>query len=47
MRSLFCLRIVDEVDAVASQVGATLAQVGLAWLVAQGDDIALRIESHR
>jgi len=34
------LRIVDEVDAVASEVGATSAQVALAWLLAQGDDIA-------
>src|SRR5229473_3305895 len=34
------LRIVDEVEAVASEVGATPAQVALAWLLAQGDDIA-------
>jgi aryl-alcohol dehydrogenase-like predicted oxidoreductase len=34
------LRIVDEVRAVAQEVGATLAQVALAWLLAQGDDIA-------
>src|SRR5688572_19741222 len=34
------LRIVDEVQAVASEVGATTAQVALAWLLAQGDDIA-------
>src|SRR5205809_1284548 len=34
------LRIVDEVKAVASEVGATSAQVALAWLLAQGDDIA-------
>ncbi len=34
------LRIVDEVDAVAAEVGATPAQVALAWLLAQGDDIA-------
>jgi aryl-alcohol dehydrogenase-like predicted oxidoreductase len=34
------LRIVDEVAAVASQLGATPAQVALAWLLAQGDDIA-------
>ena len=34
------LRIVDEVQAVASEVDATLAQVALAWLLAQGDDIA-------
>jgi aryl-alcohol dehydrogenase-like predicted oxidoreductase len=34
------LRIVNEVEAVASEVGATPAQVALAWLLAQGDDIA-------
>jgi aryl-alcohol dehydrogenase-like predicted oxidoreductase len=34
------LRIVDEVEAVASEVNATPAQVALAWLLAQGDDIA-------
>src|SRR5204863_2293347 len=34
------LRIVDEVEAVASEVGATSAQVALAWLLAQGEDIA-------
>src|SRR5881409_419013 len=34
------LRIVDEVEAIASEVGATPAQVALAWLLAQGDDIA-------
>ena len=34
------LRIVDEVEAVAAEVGATPAQVALAWLLAQGDDIA-------
>jgi aryl-alcohol dehydrogenase-like predicted oxidoreductase len=34
------LRIVDEVKAVAAQTGATPAQVALAWLLAQGDDIA-------
>src|SRR5205814_2368524 len=34
------LRIVDEVKAVASEVGATPAQIALAWLLAQGDDIA-------
>ena len=34
------LRIVDEVEAVASELGATSAQVALAWLLAQGDDIA-------
>jgi aryl-alcohol dehydrogenase-like predicted oxidoreductase len=34
------LRIVDEVEAVASELGATPAQIALAWLLAQGDDIA-------
>jgi aryl-alcohol dehydrogenase-like predicted oxidoreductase len=34
------LRIVDEVEAVAVQAGATPAQVALAWVLAQGDDIA-------
>src|SRR5256884_817443 len=34
------LRIVDEVEAVASEVDATPAQIALAWLLAQGDDIA-------
>jgi aryl-alcohol dehydrogenase-like predicted oxidoreductase len=34
------LRIVDEVEAVAKEVGATPAQVALAWLLSQGDDIA-------
>jgi aryl-alcohol dehydrogenase-like predicted oxidoreductase len=34
------LRIVDEVKAVAAEVDATPAQVALAWLLAQGDDIA-------
>jgi aryl-alcohol dehydrogenase-like predicted oxidoreductase len=34
------LRIVGEVEAVASEAGATPAQVALAWLLAQGDDIA-------
>jgi len=34
------LQIVDEVKAVAAQAGATAAQVALAWLLAQGDDIA-------
>jgi Aldo/keto reductase family len=34
------LLIVDEVTAVASALGATSAQVALAWLLAQGDDIA-------
>jgi len=34
------LRIVDEVKAVASDLEATPAQVALAWLLAQGDDIA-------
>jgi aryl-alcohol dehydrogenase-like predicted oxidoreductase len=34
------LRIVDQVQGVASEVDATPAQVALAWLLAQGDDIA-------
>jgi len=34
------LRIVDEVTAVASALDATPAQIALAWLLAQGDDIA-------
>ena len=34
------LRIVDEVKAVAAEAGATPAQIALAWLLAQGDDIA-------
>ena len=34
------LRIVDEVRAVAAEASATPAQVALAWLLAQGDDIA-------
>jgi aryl-alcohol dehydrogenase-like predicted oxidoreductase len=34
------LLIVDEVQAVAAEAGATPAQVALAWLLAQGDDIA-------
>ncbi len=34
------LRIVDEVRAVASELEATPAQVALAWLLAQGADIA-------
>ncbi|RLP85376.1 aldo/keto reductase [Micromonospora sp. CV4] len=33
------LRIADQVQTVADQVGATSAQVALAWLLAQGDDI--------
>jgi aryl-alcohol dehydrogenase-like predicted oxidoreductase len=34
------LRIVNEVEAVAAEAGATPAQVALAWLLAQGNDIA-------
>ena len=34
------LRIADEVAAVAAELGATSAQVALAWLLAKGDDIA-------
>jgi aryl-alcohol dehydrogenase-like predicted oxidoreductase len=33
------LRIVDTVETVATEAGATPAQVALAWLLAQGDDI--------
>ena len=32
-------RIADEVGDVAAEVGATPAQMALAWLLAQGDDI--------
>ncbi|WP_026310913.1 aldo/keto reductase [Parafrankia elaeagni] len=34
------LRIADEVAAVATEAGATPAQVAIAWLLARGDDIA-------
>jgi aryl-alcohol dehydrogenase-like predicted oxidoreductase len=34
------IRIVEQVDVVASELGATPGQVALAWLLAQGDDIA-------
>lgn len=34
------IRIVEQVDAVATELEATPAQVALAWLLAQGDDIA-------
>jgi aryl-alcohol dehydrogenase-like predicted oxidoreductase len=34
------LRIADEVEAIAAQARATPAQVALAWLLANGDDIA-------
>jgi aryl-alcohol dehydrogenase-like predicted oxidoreductase len=34
------LRIADQVEAVAAEIGATPAQVALAWLLAKGDDIA-------
>ena len=33
-------RIVDEVEAIATEVGATPAQVALAWILAQGDHIS-------
>jgi aryl-alcohol dehydrogenase-like predicted oxidoreductase len=33
------LRIVDEVEAVAREAGATPAQVALAWVLSRGDDI--------
>ncbi len=32
-------RIVDEVEAVAAEVGATPAQVALAWLLVKGDNV--------
>lgn len=34
------LRLADEVQAVAAEADATPAQVAIAWLLAQGDDIA-------
>jgi aryl-alcohol dehydrogenase-like predicted oxidoreductase len=34
------LRIVEEVTAVAAEAAATPPQIALAWLLAQGDDIA-------
>src|SRR5579864_8941743 len=34
------LRIVQEVETIASEARATPAQIALAWLLAQGDDIA-------
>lgn len=34
------LRIIEEVEAIAAEASATSAQVALAWLLAQGDDIA-------
>jgi aryl-alcohol dehydrogenase-like predicted oxidoreductase len=34
------LHIVDEVQTIANEAGATPAQIALAWLLAQGDDIA-------
>jgi aryl-alcohol dehydrogenase-like predicted oxidoreductase len=34
------LRIVEEVDAVAGEVGATPAQVAIAWVLSKGEDIA-------
>jgi aryl-alcohol dehydrogenase-like predicted oxidoreductase len=33
------LRLVEEVEAIAGQVGATPAQVAIAWLLSRGDDI--------
>ena len=32
-------RLVDEVEAIAAEVGATPGQVALAWLLTKGDDI--------
>jgi aryl-alcohol dehydrogenase-like predicted oxidoreductase len=34
------LRAVEEVKAIANEVGATTAQIALAWVLAQGDGIA-------
>ena len=34
------LKVADEVRDIATEVGATPAQVALAWLLAQGDDVA-------
>jgi aryl-alcohol dehydrogenase-like predicted oxidoreductase len=34
------LRVADEVRQIAAEAGATPAQVSLAWLLAQGDDVA-------
>jgi aryl-alcohol dehydrogenase-like predicted oxidoreductase len=34
------LRAVDEVKAIAAEVGATPAQIALAWVLTRGDDIA-------
>jgi aryl-alcohol dehydrogenase-like predicted oxidoreductase len=34
------LSVADEVKAIADEVGATPAQVAIAWVLAQGDDIA-------
>jgi aryl-alcohol dehydrogenase-like predicted oxidoreductase len=34
------LKIVDAVEAVAKEIGATPAQVALAWILAQGEGIA-------
>jgi aryl-alcohol dehydrogenase-like predicted oxidoreductase len=34
------LRLADEVTAIAAEVGATPAQVAIAWLLTKGDDIA-------
>lgn len=33
------LRAAREVEAIAAEVGATPAQIAIAWLLAQGDDI--------
>lgn len=32
------LRVLEEVEAVAEEAGATLSQVALAWLLSKGDD---------
>ena len=33
-------RLVDEVEAIAAELGVTPGQVALAWLLTKGDDIA-------
>ena len=40
MRKRRSYDIVDEVEAVAAEAGATPAQIALGWLLAQGNDIA-------
>jgi len=40
MGNMRSLKIVDAVEAVAAEAGATPAQVALAWILAQGEGIA-------